>query len=207
MTEAEIDQRVFVADDDDGVRDALAALLEARRMPYETFASGDELIARLGEPARGCALVDYRMPDKTGLDVIEALAALPAAPPVIMITAHGDVELAVAAMRAGAFDFIEKPWETEALFKAIDRALETDRTRAEDEQARADARERIDRLTPRESEVMRELITGAANKVVARRLDLSPRTVEFHRARVFEKTEVQSVAELVRLAFAAGLDF
>lgn len=194
---------IFVVDDDAGVRDSLCTLLKAKELNVAEFASGEALLARLNGAETGCVLLDYSMPGATGLDTLKAMRSQGHAIPVIMITAHGDVELAVEAMRSGAFDFIEKPWERDVLLGAIERALELDRDNRDRIQARHGARDVVSSFTPREKQVFQQLITGASNKLVARALDLSPRTVEFYRANVLQKADVQSVAELVRLAFLA----
>ncbi len=194
---------VFVADDDAGVRESLGALFAAHQMPCETFASGAQLIDRMTRPHAGCALIDCCMPELDGVETLIRLRKHGIETPVLMITAHGDVDLAVRAMKAGAMDFIEKPWAREVLFDAVEIAFDADARSRRRRKDAARAQALIATLTPRERDVFDELITGAPNKVIARRLDLSPRTIEFHRARVLEKTAVASVADLVRLAFQA----
>ncbi len=199
---------ILVVDDDAGVRDSVATLLSARRRASLTFGCGQALLdwfdAGGDAGAGGCIVMDYFMPGMTGLDTLAHLKTRAVAQPVIIITAHGDVELAVRAMKEGAFDFIEKPWERDALFAAIDRAQARARASSQAQATRRAAQETIASFTPREADVFKELIGGAANKVVARNLDISPRTVEFYRARVLDKSGVESIAGLVRLAFAAG---
>lgn len=198
------DMTVFIADDDAAMRDSLEALLTARGLAAEAFPSGDALLERMTDGVRGCVLLDYRMPGRDGLAILGEIQKLACPPPVIIITAHGDVSVAVRAMKTGAFDFIEKPWATQDLFAIIDRALAVEAERLETVTVRETARQRLAALTPRERDVMRGLIEGASNKVIARKLDLSPRTVEFHRARVLEKTGAANIADLVRLALTAG---
>lgn len=194
---------VYVVDDDAGVRDALALLLEAGGFAARLHASGEAFLAALPEAAQGCVLLDQSMPGLSGLEVIARLRADRRTLPVIMITAHGEVSLAIDAMKAGAFDFVEKPWEAATLFSAIRRAIARDREQRAIIGNRRQAEALIESLTPRERDVFEELITGASNKVIARRLDISPRTVEFYRAGVLEKTGADGVAGLVRLAFMA----
>lgn len=197
------DPCVYVVDDDAGMRDSLGALLEAKGYDYRLLESGEALLDVLNGTEAGCVLLDYSMAGMDGLATLRALRERGIAIPVILITAHGDVELAVKAMRAGASDFIEKPWNRAALFDTLERAIEQDRNTRELAASRRNAREIIASFTPREKDVFDQLITGASNKLVARALDLSPRTVEFYRANVLEKSGVSGVAGLVRLAFMA----
>jgi len=192
---------IIIVDDDVGVRDSLAALLEAKGYQTRLYKDAESFLNENDSAEQAVILIDYSMGDMTGLDAIRQTRAEGDRRPIIMITAHGDIELAVEAMRAGASDFIEKPWEKDALFEAIERVSEHARSAAELAEGRTRALAAIKSFTPREKDVFYQLITGASNKLVARALDLSPRTVEFYRANVFEKAGVSSVAELVRLAF------
>ena len=196
--------RIIVVDDDAGVRDSLEALLTAKGYACELFDNVEAFLRRsdAGDPA--IILMDYSMGAMSGLDAIKQLRGLGDTRPIIMVTAHGDIALAVEAMRAGASDFIEKPWDKDALFEAIDRVAERARSAASNAKSRQYALAAIESLTPREKDVFDQLITGASNKLIARALDLSPRTVEFYRANVFEKTGAANVAELVRLAFVSN---
>jgi len=197
-------QYVYVADDDDGLRDSLGALFETIDQPVRLFPSGDALLSQLEGNESGCILLDYTMPGRDGLETLDALTERGVSMPVIMMTAHGDVSLAVSAMKAGALDFIEKPWAKDELLRLVERAIGLDLDHRAEHDARRQARERVDTLTPRELQVFDELIKGASNKVIARTLDLSPRTVEFYRSNVLEKSGSTSIAALVRLAYAAG---
>jgi two-component system, LuxR family, response regulator FixJ len=199
------DPTIFVADDDAAIRDSLDVLFDAASLACEIFASGDELLKRMSGTEAGCILLDYFMPGRNGLETLKALRERNVGLPVIMITAHGEVGLAVQAMKAGASDFIEKPWEQDRLLGVLKRAIELDRSKRDIVKGRHEANAIIESFTPREKEVFDELITGASNKVIARSLKISPRTVEFYRSNVFEKSGSTSVAELVRLAFIAGL--
>jgi two-component system response regulator FixJ len=196
---------VFVVDDDPAVRDSLEAMLGAAGYRCTLFASGAEFLA--GDPgaARGCVLVDVRMPGMDGLELQRQMKARGIALPVIFMTGFGEVPLAVEAMKAGAVDFVEKPSTLAVLKDCIDRALAIG---AASQQAAAEvavARERIERLTPRERDVLRLLVAGKPNKIIAFELSISPRTVEIHRARVMDKMAVRSLSELVRLSLAAGV--
>ena len=201
--ESEDLQTIYIVDDVAGMRDSLGELLKAWGYGFQALSSGEALLQTLSPETAGCVLLDYSMPGLNGLKTLEALREAGIPLPVVMITAHGDVGLAVEAMKAGAFDFIEKPWTRDTLKAAILRALDRDRTQRSAERQRQQAEAVLDTLTPREQDVFQELITGATNKVIARRLDISPRTVEFYRANVLEKAGVEGVAGLVRLAFMA----
>jgi two-component system, LuxR family, response regulator FixJ len=194
---------VYVVDDDAGVRDSLCIMLEAKGLSCIPFPSGEAFLDGLNGHECGCVILDYFMNGMTGIATLKTLREGGNSLPVLMVTAHGDVEIAVEAMRHGATDFIEKPWEREALFDAVDRALEQNRQTRDLHAARKRAIEIVESFTPREREVFQQLITGSSNKLIARALDLSPRTVEFYRANVLQKADAQSVAELVRLGFMA----
>jgi len=195
--------KVIVVDDDAGVRDSLEALLAAKAYTAVSYDSAEAFLKEADATDEAVILMDYSMGEVSGLAAIRDIREDGDLRPVIMITAHGDIELAVAAMQAGAGDFIEKPWERDALLTTIDKAAGNARSAALRGEQRQHASGALAKLTPREHDVFERLITGASNKSVARALDLSPRTVEFYRANVFEKTGVNSVAELVRLAFLA----
>ena len=214
------DLTVFVVDDDEAVRDSVAILLECAGFQVEVF---DSPVAFLesGAPSRGgCLLVDVRMPQMTGLDVQERLAEQGHAMPVIVMTGHADVPLAVRAMKAGAVDFVEKPFEEQALIDSIRSALRRAGKAREAAPAPAqpapaasvpeaaadpELQGRLDSLTPRERDVLQWLVAGKSNKVIAFELSISPRTVEIHRARVMDKMRADSLPSLVRMALAAGV--
>jgi len=195
--------KVIIVDDDAGVRDSLEALLSAKAYTPISYASAEAFLKDADATDEAVILMDYSMAGASGLAAIQNIRENGDLRPVIVITAHGDIELAVSAMRAGANDFIEKPWDRDALFFAIEKAAGHARSAATLAEGRQKAVEALSSLTPRERDVFDQLITGASNKLVARALDLSPRTVEFYRANVLEKTGARSVAELVRLAFMA----
>jgi FixJ family two-component response regulator len=191
---------VFVVDDDEGVRTALRILLESVGYAVALFASADEFLETYDPVQPGCLLLDVRMPEKTGPELQQELVARGAFLPVIFITGHGDVPIAVQAMQRGAFDFLQKPFSQDDLLARIAAAMTLDeKTRLE--LTRTDEiRRREAQLTPRERQVMAAIVGGSANKVIALDLNLSERTVEIHRARVMRKMGARSIAHLVRMA-------
>lgn len=196
--------KVCVVDDDPGVRESLEALLDSAGFEAEAYGSAKAFIERFDPAGVACILLDLRMPEMDGLTLLETLGAARRGVPVIMVTGHGDVPLAVRAMRAGAADFVEKPFEPDRLLESIAQAVAGG---APEPPARdAGARGRFDQLTPRETEVMRHMVIGHPNKVIAHNLGLSPRTVEIHRGRVMQKTGAESLSHLVRMAIKAGHD-
>jgi two-component system, LuxR family, response regulator FixJ len=200
------DPTIFVVDDDDAARDSLAVLLEAAGYPVEAFESGDRFLEQAGSLPLGCALVDIRMPGIGGLELQEMLKESAIDVPIIFVTGHADVPVAVRAMRAGAIDFIEKPFTEDLVLAAVRRGLEQAFSRRQASAAAASARASIAKLTDREREVFNQLVQGHPNKVIAANLDISPRTVEIHRSRVMDKTGARSLSDLVRLALAANGD-
>ncbi|HVJ01378.1 MAG TPA: response regulator [Sphingomonas sp.] len=197
---------IYIVDDDDAVRASLHSLLSVRSdLVVRGFRSGDAFLAEAAELEPGVLLLDFHMPGATGLDVLQALEGkTPRFVPVVL-TGQGNVGLAVQAMKAGALDFIEKPYEAEVLMQVIDNAFARLEENSE-EAARLNAAEaKIARLSPRETDVLKGLIEGRSNKIIAYELDISPRTVEIYRANLMEKLEVRSLSEALRIAFAAGL--
>jgi two-component system, LuxR family, response regulator FixJ len=190
---------VFVVDDDEGVRNSLRFLLKSVGLPARALASAGEFLESYESSQPGCLVLDVRMPGMSGLELQQQLNLRGAVIPVIFITGHGDIPMAVEAMQQGAFDFLQKPFRDQDLIDRIQRALERDgRNRAAlDEHARI--RERLDSLTPREREVLALMTRGKPNKIMAAELGLSQRTVEIHRARVMEKSGAASLAQLVRM--------
>jgi len=195
---------VHVVDDEAAIRESLAMLLRSVGFASRSYAGAQEFLGAW-RPQQGpeCLVCDVRMPGMSGLELQEALNARNASLPVVLITGHGDVGMAVRAMKAGASDFIEKPFNDQVLLDAVNRAL----ARARDGQGggRAEVEARLATLTPREREVLLLVVEGRPNKVVATRLGLSTRTVEVHRAKVMEKMQARSLAELVRMAILCGL--
>lgn len=192
---------IYVVDDDEGVRESLVALLAVHGHAVIACASAAGFLARFDPAGAACILLDVRLPGMDGLTLLETLGHRRGGVPVVMITAHGDVPMAARAMRAGAADFVEKPFEAEALLASVAGAMA--RTAAEAERDPA-LRHRFEGLTPREREVMERMVDGLPNKLIAHALGMSPRTVEIHRGRVMQKTGTGSLAQLVRLAIRAG---
>ncbi len=200
------DKKIVIVDDDEAVRDSLTSLLEVAGYSTCAFETATSFLEGGGSSQAGCLLLDVRLPDADGIDVLEQLMGRGYTVPVIVITGHGDVPMAVKAMRIGAADFIEKPFDTDALLESIGRAL-AGRDQAEHQLELAEkARSALATLTPRETDVMRQLIIGRPNKIIAYELGLSPRTVEVHRARIMKKTCAGSLSHLVRMAISAGID-
>jgi two-component system response regulator FixJ len=201
-----IEGAIYVVDDDDAVRDSLALLLEAAGLRVEPFAAAADLLARCREERPACVVTDVRMPEMDGLELQRRLAKLYARLPVIVITGHADVPLAVQAMKAGAVDFIEKPFSDDVILASIETAVTRGRRDIGAGAASGEIADRLARLTPRELEVFHQLIVGHPNKVIAHNLNISARTVEIHRARVMEKMQVRNLPELVRLAIESGVE-
>jgi two-component system response regulator FixJ len=191
---------VFIVDDDDAVRDSLDLLLTAEGFDVRSFESGDAFLEANPDDTVGCILLDIRMPGTSGIEVQDELVKRESALPVIFITGHGDVPMAVDAMHKGAFDFIQKPFRNEELMERVGQALTASIADQDAKKRRQEARERYATLTPREREVMDMVAQGAANKVIAMDLDLSQRTVEIHRSRVMEKMGARSLAALVKMS-------
>lgn len=192
------DQRVFVVDDEADVRDAVQLLVSAAGYPAETYASADDFLAACQPGTKGCIILDVRMPGMNGLEAQKALHERGIEMPIIFISGHGDIPMAVQAVQEGALDFLEKPFSDDALLECVDRALEQDRQQRADAEERARVEACLETLTPREREVLDKLVEGKVNKIIARELDASTRTVEIHRARVLQKMEVDNAAQLVR---------
>ena len=189
---------IFVVDDDAAVRDALKLLLRSVGHAVETFGSAQEFLDACEDRA-GCLVLDIRMPGMSGLELQQKLNEKHSILPIIFITGHGDVPMAVEAMQAGAVDFIQKPFRDQDLIDRINQALEKDLSNRAALGERNDIRRRLETLTPREREVLDLVVHGKANKVIAGDLKLSQRTVEIHRARVMEKMQASSLAHLVRM--------
>jgi two-component system response regulator FixJ len=190
---------VFVVDDDDAVRGSLRLLLKSVGLAAQPFGSAQDFLEHYSPDQPGCLVLDVRMPGMSGLELQQQLNVRGAVIPVIFITGHGDVPMAVEAMQHGAFDFLQKPFRDQDLIDRIQRALEKDRGYRQELRKREQIRERRDSLTPREQEVLELVTSGKANKVMAADLGVSQRTVEIHRARVMEKMGAASLAQLVRM--------
>ncbi|MDA0305867.1 MAG: response regulator [Proteobacteria bacterium] len=199
------DVQVFVIDDDEAVLRSLCWLIESADHPAKGFASADEFLNDLPDSnGCGCIITDVRMPGMSGVELLGELADRGNNLPVIVISAHGDVQMAVEAMRRGALDFVEKPFEEKALLEVVERALLESKQRQQTLSADADVRKRFDTLTPREREVLEMLLAGQPNRRVAKELDISEKTVEAHRANIREKVGASSFAELVTKAVQTG---
>jgi RNA polymerase sigma factor (sigma-70 family) len=196
---------VYVVDDEPTIRDSLAMLLRSVGLQSRTFASAKDFLGGYQRGSLACLVADVRMPGMSGLELQETLRATDAALPVIIITGHGDIAMAVRAMKAGAADFIEKPFNEQVLIDAVHRALAQQQPAPPPSASRAELEARLATLTPREREVFLLIAEGRPNKVVATRLGLSTRTVEVHRAKVMEKLQARSLADLVRMAIACEL--
>ena len=194
---------IYVVDDDEGVRDSLTLLLKAVGLKGQAFSSAAEFLHNYDPEQHGCLVTDIRMPGMSGLDMQDELNKRGAPIPLIFITGHGDVPMAVDAMKSGALDFIEKPFRDQELLDRVHQALTWDKERRTKNLEILAIRERLATLTPRETEVMERVAQGQANKVIAMDLKVSQRTVEIHRARVMEKMGVRSVAKLVHAVAAA----
>jgi two-component system, LuxR family, response regulator FixJ len=199
-------QYVHVVDDDREVRRSLSFMLGSAQFQSRPFASGSDLVESLDELQPGCVLLDIRMPEMDGFQVMSELASRGVDWPVVVMTGHGEVPVAVRAMKLGAVDFIEKPFEEDVLMGSLDRAFTLLKDRGEKADRRRVAQERIAVLTSREREVLQGLMAGLPNKVLARRLDISLRTVEMHRANMMDRLQVGSLAEALTLAVQAGVE-
>lgn len=195
---------VHLIDDDEAVRVSLVFLLEMADLPARAYASAQEFLEIAGSVTSGCVVTDVRMPGMSGLELIRRLKARGVALPVIVITGHGDVPLAVEAMRAGVLDFLEKPFEDEALITSIRSALNAQVKTARQNAERERFEQMLATLSGREREVLQGVIDGKLNKVIAFELGISPRTVEVYRANVMSKTGAHGLSELVRIALLAG---
>ncbi|MBL4690620.1 MAG: response regulator transcription factor [Rhodospirillales bacterium] len=197
--------RVFVIDDDEAVRRSLCWLIESADHPAKAYASADDFLSELPDTdGVGCIVTDVRMPGMSGIELLGELAIRGSNLPVVVITAHGDVQMAVEAMRLGALDFVEKPFEEKALLEVIERALTECEQRRRTLSADADVRKRFEALTPREREVLEMILAGQPNRRVAKALEISDKTVEVHRAHIMDKIGAGSFADLVTKAVQTG---
>jgi FixJ family two-component response regulator len=190
---------IYVVDDDDGMRRALDTLLSTVGYKTAVFSRASDFLARYTADAQGCLVLDIRMPEMSGLEVQQHLNRMGSMLPIIFITGHGDVPMAVQAMKEGAFEFIQKPFRDQELLDHINHALKQDAEHRGTAARRSDVQHRLESLTPRERQVMESIVEGNPNKVVAIDLGLSERTIEIHRAKVMEKMGARSVAHLVKL--------
>jgi two-component system response regulator FixJ len=195
---------VFLIDDDPGVRDSLTLLLSLKGVPTQPFANAESFIDTYRPGWPGCVLTDLRMPGMTGLELQAALRERHIDVPVVVLTAHGDVATARAALKNGAFDFLEKPIDDAMLIDVLRNALRVDRERRAAATSRTVADARVERLTGREREILTLIASGHQNREIAAQLGISPRTVEVHKARIMEKLECHSLAELIRMNLTGG---
>jgi two-component system response regulator FixJ len=199
-----VEPTVFVVDDEPDVREALSLVFESVGLRVTAFDSATAFLEQLDPSRPGCLVSDVRMPGMSGLDLQQELIRRGVRLPMLIISAHGDVPTAVRAMEAGAVYFLEKPFSDQMLLDKVQRAIADDAARRTVERQREDLRQRYQSLTPREREVMQHVVAGKLNKVVAADLEVSTRTIELHRARVMEKMQAKSLAELVRYAELIG---
>jgi FixJ family two-component response regulator len=196
---------VFVVDDDPSVRKSLTRVLTSAGYTVETFASARDFMARAPSAGPCCVVLDVSMPGLTGLDLQEVLVGGGRPVPIVFITGHGDISMGVQAMKAGAVDFLTKPFAVDTLVAAVERAVAKDVKDRAEEGRTAEVLARVRRLTPRETEVFALVATGMLNKQIADKLGVGEKTIKVHRARVMEKMQARSVADLVRLADRAGV--
>ncbi len=196
------DITVFIVDDDEEVRDALQLLMQSIGLNAKTYDSAQSYLDNFDAESPGCLVLDVRMKGMSGLALQSHLSSFDLHPPIIIITGHGDISMAVQAVQAGAVDFLEKPFNEQSLLESIYKAIEIDAEQRGVACKKAEIQERIERLTQREKEVMEEVVAGKRNKVIAYDLNISQSTVEAHRAKVMEKMEASSLSDLMRMIFS-----
>lgn len=196
---------IHIVDDEDSIRRSVSFMLKTSGYQVETWSSGQAFLKEVKHAEHGCILLDVRMPEIDGLEVQRALAERGVTMPVVIMTGHGDVSIAIRAMKAGAVDFLEKPFEKAALIAAIEESFRRIADATDASARTADAEKILGVLTPRERDVLEGLAKGLPNKTIAYDLGISPRTVEVHRANVMTKLDVRSLSDALRIAFAAGL--
>lgn len=197
---------IHLVDDDEAIRHSASFMLRLAGYRVQTHKDGVSFLEDLTRHETGCILLDVQMPKMNGLAVQKELNARGSEMPVVVLTGHGDVSVAVQAMKAGAVNFVEKPYEKQVLLKALEEAFDQLDSKSRGALQKADAEKRLAHLTPRETDVLEGLVDGLTNKAIANSLDISPRTVEIHRANLMEKLGVESLSAALRLAFAAGIE-
>jgi two-component system response regulator FixJ len=200
------DKLIHIVDDDEAIRDSLAFQLETAGYETLAYASAEEFLDAAASAEAGCVLTDVRMPGLSGLEMVQRLRAMGFRQPIVMMTGHGDVPLAVEAMKAGVVDFIEKPLDDERLTRALDNALNTAAAPLPDDAQSRELRARFEALSPRERDVLHGVVAGKPNKIIAYDLGISPRTVEVYRAGLMSKSGAGSLSELVRMALTLGIE-
>jgi two-component system response regulator FixJ len=203
--EAAVQRAVHVIDDDEGLRESLEFLLRTVELEVRSFDSAKAFLGALPDTALGCVITDIRMPDMSGIELLQRLKELKIGVPVIVITGHGDIALAVEAMKIGATDFFKKPFDDDLLVASVRAALQNQEDQAKRDAKRAEIEHRISTLSPRERDVLSGLINGRANKQIAFDLGISPRTVEIYRANLMSKIQADSLSDLVRMALIIDL--
>jgi two-component system, LuxR family, response regulator FixJ len=203
--EAAVQRAVHVIDDDEGVRESLEFLLRTAELEVRSFDSAKAFLGALPDTTLGCVITDIRMPDMSGIELLRRLKELKIGVPVIVITGHGDIALAVEAMKIGAADFFEKPFDDNLLVASVRAALQNQEDQTKRDAKRAEIAQRISALSPRERDVLSGLINGRANKQIAFDLGISPRTVEIYRANLMSKMHADSLSDLVRMALIVDL--
>jgi two-component system response regulator FixJ len=196
---------VHVVDDDEAMRDSMAFLLRAENFQVQTYADAADFLTALPQIKVGCVVTDVRMPGMSGIELLQRLRELKVSLPVIVVSGHGDVPLAVEAMKTGALDFIEKPFDDDVFLRAVRLALSAQAVDSQRQAQKATINSRLESLSNREREVLEGLVAGHPNKTIAYDLGISPRTVEIYRANVMEKMQARSLSDLVRMALVGGL--
>lgn len=196
---------IHVVDDDEAMRDSMAFLLRAENFQVQTYADAADFLNALPQIKVGCVVTDVRMPGMSGIELLQRLRELKVSLPVIVVSGHGDVPLAVEAMKTGALDFIEKPFDDDVFLRAVRLALSAQAVDSQRQAQKATINSRLESLSNREREVLEGLVAGHPNKTIAYDLGISPRTVEIYRANVMEKMQARSLSDLVRMALVGGL--
>ena len=197
---------VYIVDDDPSVRHSLTWLIESVGQRVQAYASPGEFLQEYREGGAGCLMLDVRMPEISGLDLQEQLMRSGFSLPIIIVTGHADVPMAIRALKAGAFDFIEKPFNDQLLIERIQQAIEHCQDLTKKNQRRQKAKERLSKLTAREKQVLEGVVAGKSNKIIAKELDISVKTIEVHRANLMAKMEADSLSELIRETLSADED-